>query len=144
MGNIGHTSQHSVQSRGPRSSGLTIVHVVASSCSSLQLQSLLNDRLLPPDTSEDTQIQVTHSCSGNPHIHRKHTHASNTDLQVVACSFFTLKVVHLCDSNATTLKKSFKVELYRSYVALKVENVFWSSFDFILYITKTSRLQAYR
>ncbi|XP_074521759.1 SHC SH2 domain-binding protein 1 [Halichoeres trimaculatus] len=57
LGNLGNNSQHSVQSRGPRCSGLKVVHVVTSSCSSLQLQSLLNDRLLPPSTPEDTQIQ---------------------------------------------------------------------------------------
>lgn len=57
LGNLGNSSQHSVQSRGPRCSGLKVVHVVTSSCSSLQLQSLLNNRLLPPSTPEDTQIQ---------------------------------------------------------------------------------------
>uniref|UniRef100_A0A3P9L295 SHC SH2-domain binding protein 1 n=1 Tax=Oryzias latipes TaxID=8090 RepID=A0A3P9L295_ORYLA len=53
----GNSRQQCVQSRGPRASGLTAVHVVTESCSSIQLQSLLSVRLAPLCSSEDHQIQ---------------------------------------------------------------------------------------
>lgn len=58
----GNSRQQCAQSRGPRASGLTAVHVVTESCSSIQLQSLLSVRLAPLCSSEDHQIQV----SGTP------------------------------------------------------------------------------
>uniref|UniRef100_A0A8C2ZXN0 SHC SH2-domain binding protein 1 n=2 Tax=Cyclopterus lumpus TaxID=8103 RepID=A0A8C2ZXN0_CYCLU len=57
LGYRGNASQQSVQSRGPRASGMKVVHVVTASCSTIQLQSLLSDRLLPLCSSEDTEIQ---------------------------------------------------------------------------------------
>ncbi|XP_037341630.1 SHC SH2 domain-binding protein 1 [Pungitius pungitius] len=57
LGYKGNASQQCVQSRGPRASGMKVVHVVTASCSSTQLQSLLSDRLLPLCPSEDTDIQ---------------------------------------------------------------------------------------
>lgn len=57
LGYKGNARQQCVQSRGLRESGLKMVHVVTSSCSSLQLQSLLNDRLLPMYSNEDTEIK---------------------------------------------------------------------------------------
>ncbi|XP_034536114.1 SHC SH2 domain-binding protein 1 isoform X2 [Notolabrus celidotus] len=57
LGYRGNNRQQCVQSRGLRCSGMKVVHVVTASCSSLQLQSLLNDRLLSLSSSEDTQIQ---------------------------------------------------------------------------------------
>ncbi|KAM9832269.1 SHC SH2 domain-binding protein 1 [Neosynchiropus ocellatus] len=46
-----------VQSRGKRESGIKMVHVVCASCNPQQLQSLLNDRLLPHCSADDTEIQ---------------------------------------------------------------------------------------
>uniref|UniRef100_UPI0037E760C8 SHC SH2 domain-binding protein 1 n=1 Tax=Semicossyphus pulcher TaxID=241346 RepID=UPI0037E760C8 len=57
LGYRGNSRQQCVQSRGIRCSGTKVVHVVTASCSSIQLQSLLSDRLLPLCSSEDTQIQ---------------------------------------------------------------------------------------
>ncbi|KAJ4947539.1 hypothetical protein JOQ06_009574 [Pogonophryne albipinna] len=57
LGYKGNVPQQCVQSRGPRASGVKGVHVVTASCSSMQLQSLLSDRLLPLCCSEDTEIQ---------------------------------------------------------------------------------------
>ncbi|XP_053174873.1 SHC SH2 domain-binding protein 1 [Scomber japonicus] len=57
LGYKGNSRQQSVQCRGPRASGVKVVHVVTASCTSFQLQSLLNDRLLPQCSSEDTEIQ---------------------------------------------------------------------------------------
>lgn len=57
LGYKGNARQQCVQSRGPRESGFKMVHVVTSSCSTLQLQSLLNDRLLPMYSNEDTEIK---------------------------------------------------------------------------------------
>uniref|UniRef100_A0AAQ4NZN5 SHC SH2-domain binding protein 1 n=2 Tax=Gasterosteus aculeatus aculeatus TaxID=481459 RepID=A0AAQ4NZN5_GASAC len=57
LGYKGNASQQCVQSRGPRASGMKVVHVVTASCSTTQLQSLLSDRLLPLCPSEDTDIQ---------------------------------------------------------------------------------------
>lgn len=37
---------------------MKVVHVVTTSCSTSQLQSLLNDRLLQVSSSADTDIQV--------------------------------------------------------------------------------------
>lgn len=48
-----------MQSRGPRDSGVKVVHVVTTSCSTVQLQSLLNTKLLPLSSSGDTEIQVS-------------------------------------------------------------------------------------
>lgn len=48
-----------MQGRGPREWGVKVVHVVTASCSSLLLQSLLNDKLLPLCSAEDTEIQVS-------------------------------------------------------------------------------------
>lgn len=59
LGYKGNASQQCVQSRGPRASGMKVVHVVTASCSTTQLQSLLSDRLLPLCPSEDTDIQVS-------------------------------------------------------------------------------------
>uniref|UniRef100_A0A3B5A5W0 SHC binding and spindle associated 1 n=1 Tax=Stegastes partitus TaxID=144197 RepID=A0A3B5A5W0_9TELE len=53
----GNTRQQCVQSRGPRESGMKVVHVVTASCSSIQLQSLLSARLMPLCASEDAEIQ---------------------------------------------------------------------------------------
>ncbi|XP_024151482.1 SHC SH2 domain-binding protein 1 isoform X2 [Oryzias melastigma] len=53
----GNSRQQSAQSRGPRAAGLRVVHVVAESCSSVQLQSLLSARLTPLCSSEEHQIQ---------------------------------------------------------------------------------------
>ncbi|XP_072321779.1 SHC SH2 domain-binding protein 1 [Eucyclogobius newberryi] len=57
LGYKGNARQQCVQSRGPRDSGLKVVHIVTSSCTSVQLQSLLNDRLLPMYSNEDTEIK---------------------------------------------------------------------------------------
>ncbi|XP_075947012.1 SHC SH2 domain-binding protein 1 isoform X2 [Anarhichas minor] len=57
LGYKGNASQQCVQSRGLRASGMKVVHVVTASCSTIQLQSLLSDRLLPLCSSEDTEIQ---------------------------------------------------------------------------------------
>ncbi|XP_038557992.1 SHC SH2 domain-binding protein 1 isoform X2 [Micropterus salmoides] len=57
LGYKGNARQQCVQSRGPRASGMKVVHVVTASCSTVQLQSLLRDRLLPLCSSEDTEIQ---------------------------------------------------------------------------------------
>ncbi|KAM9366647.1 SHC SH2 domain-binding protein 1 [Symphorus nematophorus] len=57
LGYKGSSRQQCVQSRGPRESGMKVVHVVTVSCSPVQLQSLLSDRLLPLCSSEDTEIQ---------------------------------------------------------------------------------------
>ncbi|XP_022073251.1 SHC SH2 domain-binding protein 1 [Acanthochromis polyacanthus] len=53
----GNARQQCVQSRGPRESGMKVVHVVTASCSSIQLQSLLNARLMPLCSSKDAEIQ---------------------------------------------------------------------------------------
>ncbi|XP_068173936.1 SHC SH2 domain-binding protein 1 isoform X2 [Antennarius striatus] len=53
----GNARQQCVERRGPRDSGVKVIHVVAASCSAVQLQSLLSDRLLPLGSSEDTEIQ---------------------------------------------------------------------------------------
>lgn len=58
LGYKGNARQQCVQSRGPRASGVTVVHVVTTSCSTGQLQSLLTDRLLQVSSSADTEIQV--------------------------------------------------------------------------------------
>lgn len=47
-----------MQGRGPRDSGTMAIHVVTATCTTLLLQSLLNDRLLPLCSAEDTEIQV--------------------------------------------------------------------------------------
>lgn len=57
LGYKGNAGQQCVQSRGPRDSGLNVVHVVTSSCTAVQLQSLLNNRLLPMYSNEDTEIK---------------------------------------------------------------------------------------
>ncbi|KAM7423565.1 hypothetical protein PAMA_000087 [Pampus argenteus] len=57
LGYKGNTRQQCVQSRGLRASGIKVVHVVTASCTSIQLQSLLNDRLLTQCSTEDTEIQ---------------------------------------------------------------------------------------
>ncbi|XP_070820170.1 SHC SH2 domain-binding protein 1 [Chaetodon trifascialis] len=57
LGYKGNARQQCVQSRGLRVSGMKVVHVVTASCSTIQLQSLLSDRLLPLCSSEDTEIQ---------------------------------------------------------------------------------------
>ncbi|XP_035507708.1 SHC SH2 domain-binding protein 1 [Morone saxatilis] len=57
LGYKGNARQQCVQSRGPRGSGVKVVHVVTASCSTIQLQSLLSDRLLPLCSFEDTEIQ---------------------------------------------------------------------------------------
>lgn len=57
LGYRGNARQQCVESRGLRASGMKVVHVVTASCSTIQLQSLLSDRLLPLCSSEDTEIQ---------------------------------------------------------------------------------------
>uniref|UniRef100_A0A7N9AT19 SHC SH2-domain binding protein 1 n=1 Tax=Mastacembelus armatus TaxID=205130 RepID=A0A7N9AT19_9TELE len=57
LGYKGNSTQQCVQSRGPRATGVKVVHVVTASCSTSQLQSLLNTRLLPLCSSGDTEIQ---------------------------------------------------------------------------------------
>ncbi|XP_062247380.1 SHC SH2 domain-binding protein 1 isoform X1 [Platichthys flesus] len=57
LGYKGNPRQHCVQSRGPRASGVKVIHVVTASCSSVQLQSLLTARLLPLCSCGDTEIQ---------------------------------------------------------------------------------------
>lgn len=57
LGYKGNARQQCVQSRGPRTSGVKVVHVVSSSCTAIQLQSLLNDRLFPLCSNEDSEIQ---------------------------------------------------------------------------------------
>lgn len=57
LGYKGNARQQCVQSRGLRASGMKVVHVVTASCSAIQLQSLLSDRLLPQCSSDDTEIQ---------------------------------------------------------------------------------------
>lgn len=59
LGYKGNARQQCVQSRGQRESGVKVVHVVTSSCSSTQLQSLLTTRLLPLSSSGDAEIQVS-------------------------------------------------------------------------------------
>lgn len=58
LGYKGNARQQCVQSRGPRESGMKVVHVVTTCCSINQLQSLLTDRLLQLSSSGDTEIQV--------------------------------------------------------------------------------------
>ncbi|XP_053710024.1 SHC SH2 domain-binding protein 1 isoform X1 [Synchiropus splendidus] len=53
----GNSPSLCVQSRGKRESGVRMVHVVCDSCNPQQLQSLLNDRLLPDCSADDTEIQ---------------------------------------------------------------------------------------
>ncbi|XP_018548292.1 SHC SH2 domain-binding protein 1 isoform X3 [Lates calcarifer] len=57
LGYKGNARQQCVQSRGPRPSGMKVVHVVTASCSTMQLQSLLSARLLPLCSCGDTEIQ---------------------------------------------------------------------------------------
>ncbi|KAK2853429.1 hypothetical protein Q5P01_006090 [Channa striata] len=57
LGFKGNGGQQSVQSRGPRESGMKVVHVVTASCSTIQLQSLLNTKLQALCSSGDTEIQ---------------------------------------------------------------------------------------
>ncbi|XP_034040285.1 SHC SH2 domain-binding protein 1 isoform X2 [Thalassophryne amazonica] len=57
LGYKGNTRQQSVQSRGPRESDVKVVHVVTESCTTVQLQSLLSDRLLAVSSTEDAEIQ---------------------------------------------------------------------------------------
>ncbi|XP_034730874.1 SHC SH2 domain-binding protein 1 [Etheostoma cragini] len=57
LGYRGNARQQCVQSRGLRASGMKVIHVVTASCSTIQLQSLLSDRLLPQCCSEDAEIQ---------------------------------------------------------------------------------------
>ncbi|XP_040886154.1 SHC SH2 domain-binding protein 1 [Toxotes jaculatrix] len=57
LGYKGNARQQDVQSRGPRASGMKVVHVVTASCSTAQLQSLLSARLLPLCPCGDTEIQ---------------------------------------------------------------------------------------
>ncbi|XP_056230473.1 SHC SH2 domain-binding protein 1 isoform X2 [Seriola aureovittata] len=57
LGYKGNARQQCVQSRGPRTSGMKMVHVVTDSCSTTQLQSLLSARLLPLCSCGDTEIQ---------------------------------------------------------------------------------------
>ncbi|KAM9318938.1 SHC SH2 domain-binding protein 1 isoform 2-T2 [Pholidichthys leucotaenia] len=53
----GNVRPQCMQSRGPRESGMKVVHVVTASCSGVQLQSLFNAKLIPLCFSEDTEIQ---------------------------------------------------------------------------------------
>uniref|UniRef100_A0A8C6PCP4 SHC SH2-domain binding protein 1 n=1 Tax=Nothobranchius furzeri TaxID=105023 RepID=A0A8C6PCP4_NOTFU len=53
----GNSWQQNLQSRGLRSSGLKVVHVVTESCCTVLLQSLLSARLMPLCSTEDTEIQ---------------------------------------------------------------------------------------
>lgn len=65
----GNSRQQCMQGHGRRESGMTVVHVVTASCSSLLLQTLLNDRLLPLCSAEDTEIQVsTAHWGGKPEV----------------------------------------------------------------------------
>ncbi|KAG7482564.1 hypothetical protein JOB18_024411 [Solea senegalensis] len=57
LGYKGNARQQCVQSRGLRTTGVKVVHVVTSSCSTIQLQSLLNTRLLPLCSNGETEIQ---------------------------------------------------------------------------------------
>lgn len=58
LGYKGNASRQSVESRGARESGLKVVHVVTTSCSIIQLQSLLSVKLLTLCSSGETEIQV--------------------------------------------------------------------------------------
>ncbi|XP_075994634.1 SHC SH2 domain-binding protein 1 [Genypterus blacodes] len=57
LGYKGNARQQCVQSRGPRESGIKLIHVVTGSCTALQLQSLFTDRLLPLCSTDDTELQ---------------------------------------------------------------------------------------
>ncbi|XP_029354269.1 SHC SH2 domain-binding protein 1 isoform X2 [Echeneis naucrates] len=57
LGYKGNVRQQCVQSRGPRTSGMKVVHVVTASCSTIQLQSLLSSRLQPLSSHGNTDIQ---------------------------------------------------------------------------------------
>ncbi|XP_061880166.1 SHC SH2 domain-binding protein 1 isoform X1 [Entelurus aequoreus] len=57
LGYKGNARHQFIQSRGQRESGINVVHVVTASCTTNQLLSLLNDRLLSDFSSEDTLIQ---------------------------------------------------------------------------------------
>lgn len=57
LGYKGNARQQCVQARGPRASGIKVVHVVSASTTASQLQSLLNDRLLPLCSADDTEVQ---------------------------------------------------------------------------------------
>ncbi|KAF7666758.1 hypothetical protein LDENG_00093780, partial [Lucifuga dentata] len=57
LGYKGNARQQCVQSRGLRASGIKVIHVVATFCTSIQLQSLLSDRLLPLCSTQETEIQ---------------------------------------------------------------------------------------
>ncbi|XP_077450970.1 SHC SH2 domain-binding protein 1 isoform X2 [Stigmatopora argus] len=58
LGYKGGNARHQlIQSRGLRESGIKVAHVVTCSCTTNQLLSLLNDRLLHEFSSEDTEVQ---------------------------------------------------------------------------------------
>nr|XP_057933734.1 SHC SH2 domain-binding protein 1 [Doryrhamphus excisus] len=57
LGYKGNARHQFIQSRGQRESGIKVAHVVTASCTTNQLLSLLNDRLLSHFSSEDTEIQ---------------------------------------------------------------------------------------
>ncbi|XP_077375491.1 SHC SH2 domain-binding protein 1 [Festucalex cinctus] len=57
LGYKGNPRHQSIQSRGLRESGIKVAHVVTSSCTTNQLHSLLNDRLLHHFSFEDTEVQ---------------------------------------------------------------------------------------
>ncbi|XP_029931947.1 SHC SH2 domain-binding protein 1 isoform X2 [Myripristis murdjan] len=56
LGYKGNARQQCVQ-RGPRAAGIRVVHIVSASTTASQLQSLLNDRLLPLCSAGDTEVQ---------------------------------------------------------------------------------------
>ncbi|XP_054627747.1 SHC SH2 domain-binding protein 1 [Dunckerocampus dactyliophorus] len=57
LGYKGNARHQFIQSRGQRESGIKVAHVVTASCTTNQLHSLLNDRLLSHFSSEETEIQ---------------------------------------------------------------------------------------
>ncbi|KAM9826411.1 SHC SH2 domain-binding protein 1 isoform X1 [Syngnathus typhle] len=57
LGYKGNPRHQFIQSRGLRESGIKVAHVVTSSCTTNQLQSLLNDRLLQHFSSVGTEVQ---------------------------------------------------------------------------------------
>lgn len=57
LGYKGNVRQHCVQAKGSRASGGRVIHVVTASTTASQLHSLLNDKLLPLCSADDTEIQ---------------------------------------------------------------------------------------
>lgn len=98
LGYKGNARQQCAQSRGLRASGMKVVHVVTASCSAIQLQSLLSDRLLPQCSSDDTEIQVStaHTYSMTKHCTRQVNFGSRFDISYNSSLFTGKDECSLC------------------------------------------------